>query len=161
MQHALVIISIVLFSLYLLLLLFYRQSWMLIPYPEPISATNCHTHITIIIPARNEEVNIRACLESVCRQTYPKHLFEVLVVDDHSTDNTAAYVREFEDRRVKLIALKDFSGSDALNSYKKKAIETAILLSSGELIVTTDADCTVPVNWLRTIAVFYEQVDPV
>ncbi|HMX37758.1 MAG TPA: glycosyltransferase family 2 protein, partial [Ferruginibacter sp.] len=49
---------------------------------------------------------------------------------------------------------------EALNSYKKKAIETAIRLSTGELIVTTDADCVVPPHWLQTIAAFYEQYQP-
>ena len=82
-----------------------------------------------------------------------------MVVDDHSTDNTAAIVQSYENKNVKLISLKDFV-QDELNSYKKKAIEVAIAQSTGELIVCTDADCIVSQNWLQTIAAFYEQYQP-
>ncbi len=118
------------------------------------------TKITVIIPARNEEEFIGRCLDSICNQSYPKHLFEVLVVDDHSTDKTAATIKTYDGKNVKLISLKDLV-SDDLNSYKKKAIEVAITQSTGELIVTTDADCFASENWLLTIAVFYEQYRPV
>lgn len=160
MQQAIFIISIVLFGLYFFLLLYYRQSWVSLPDQNLKASANSHTRITVIIPARNEEATIRDCLESVCGQDYPKQLFEVLVVDDHSTDKTATYIREFENKQVKYLALKDFTGSGMLNSYKKKAIEIAIQQSSGDLIVTTDADCKVPPGWLQTIAAFYEQYDP-
>ena len=118
------------------------------------------TKITVIIPARNEEENIANCLDSVCNQSYPKKLFEVLVIDDHSTDNTAAIIKLYESKNVKLISLKDFIPAGEINSYKKKAIEIAITQSTGELIVTTDADCFAKENWLQTIAAFYEQYDP-
>jgi len=118
------------------------------------------TKITIIIPARNEEKNITACLNSVLQQTYPKHLFNVVVVDDHSTDNTAGKIINYKDQNVQLISLKDFVVPGELNSFKKKAIEIAVQQATGELIVTTDADCIVPPNWLQTIAAFYEEKKP-
>ena len=93
-------------------------------------------------------------------QSFPKQLFEVLVVDDHSTDRTAELVKAFPSDNVKLISLKEHITGPELNSYKKKAIEIAIQQSTGELIVTTDADCTVPPNWLQTIAGFYEKNNP-
>ncbi len=71
------------------------------------------------------------------------------------TDNTTDIVRNFE--FVKLIQLQ----SDSINSYKKKAIETGIAAASGDLIVTTDADCIVPENWLKTIAAFKKETDAV
>jgi cellulose synthase/poly-beta-1,6-N-acetylglucosamine synthase-like glycosyltransferase len=125
----------------------------------PILDLKPTTKITVIIPARNEEEFIGRCLDSVCNQSYPKHLFEVLVVDDHSTDNTAAIIRSYAAQNVKLISLKDFINAD-LNSYKKKAIEIAMQQSTGELIVTTDADCFTKENWLQTIAAFYEAHQP-
>jgi len=73
------------------------------------------------------------------------------VVDDHSTDKTAAIVQQFA--FVKLIQLKE----DNINSYKKKAIETGISAATGELIVTTDADCIPQNEWLQTIAGFKEE----
>jgi cellulose synthase/poly-beta-1,6-N-acetylglucosamine synthase-like glycosyltransferase len=149
---------IALFLLYALLILYYWRSWVSIPEFK-VKNQKSKVKISVIIPARNEQKNIAAFLDSVCNQNYPSTLFEVLVVDDHSTDKTAAIVRSYEHKNLKLISLKDFM-QDALNSYKKKAIEIAITQSTGELIVCTDADCIAGPNWLETIAAFYEQYQP-
>ncbi len=161
MQQALLIFSLILLGFYTLLILYYWRSWVSIAdFRLKISDFKPSTKITVIIPARNEEDNIGVCLDSICNQTYPKELFEILVVDDHSTDNTAAIIKSYENKNVKLISLKDFVDGE-LNSYKKKAIEIAIAQSTGELIITTDADCIVQQNWLQIIAAFYEQYQPV
>ena len=154
-------IIIILLLLYVLLILYYWKSWVSIPGFKPQTANHKpQTKITVIIPARNEEEHIASCLDSICSQSYPKKMFEVLVVDDHSNDSTAAIVNSYADKNVKLISLKDFIPAGEINSYKKKAIEIAITQSSGELIVTTDADCFAKENWLQTIAAFYEEYDP-
>ena len=57
-------------------------------------------------------------------------------------------------------SLKDYLSANEINSYKKKAIEISIQQSNGELIVTSDADCIFPKNWLTTIASFYESKRP-
>jgi cellulose synthase/poly-beta-1,6-N-acetylglucosamine synthase-like glycosyltransferase len=146
--------------LYVLLILYYWRSWVSIPeYEVKSQKSKVKTRISVIIPARNEEENIAACLNTVCNQSYLKELFEVLVVDDHSTDNTAEIVKLYESKNVTLITLKDFVQDD-LNSYKKKAIEIAIAQSTGELIVCTDADCIAGPRWLQTIAAFYEAYQP-
>ena len=147
-------ITISLLVLYSILILFYRSGWLEL---KPFSQTDLESSIkiTVLIPARNEEENIGKLLSSLEKQTYPSHLFEVIVVDDHSTDNTAAVVNGYA--FVKLIKL----GLDNINSYKKKAIETGIAVASGDLIVTTDADCIVPANWLKTIASFKEKTNTV
>ena len=145
---------------YCTLIFYYWKSWVGIEdFRLPNVDLKPSTKISVIIPARNEEDNIAACLDSVCNQSYPKELFEVLVVDDFSTDRTAAIIESYAAQGVRLISLKDFV-QDGLNSYKKKAIEIAIAQSTGELIVTTDADCIVQQNWLRTIAAFYEENRP-
>ena len=155
MQLAIFIIILLLFTVYVLLIGYYWLSWIKIPnYKAPIG--HPLTSISIVIPARNEAINIKACLDAIVKQSYPKELFEVLVVDDFSTDETAAIVLQYASQRVKLISLKDFITTDAINAYKKKAIEIAIQQSTGELIVTTDADCMVPKNWLQTIDSFYQ-----
>jgi cellulose synthase/poly-beta-1,6-N-acetylglucosamine synthase-like glycosyltransferase len=166
MQQVLLIILGVIFGLYILLILYYWKSWVSISdfspdsYRDQILDFEPTTKISVIIPARNEEEFIERCLDSVCDQSYPKHLFEVLVVDDHSTDKTAAIINSYADKNVRLISLKDFIPAGEINSYKKKAIEIAIQQSTGELIVTTDADCFAKQNWLQTIAAFYEQYSP-
>ena len=116
------------------------------------------TKLSIIIPARNEQENIENCLNSILQNNYPSHLLEIIVVDDHSEDETASLVKKYESQNVTLISLKDFV-TDKLNSYKKKAIEVAISKASGTLIITTDADCIVPPTWLQTIANFYEETN--
>ena len=158
MQLIILSISIVLFIIYSALILYYAISWNSIPDIRHQTSDIRHK-LSIIIPARNEEENIAACLDSICNQSYPKELYEVIVVDDHSTDNTAAIVKKYASQNVKLISLKETLNGEQLNSYKKKAIEIAIAQSGGELIITTDADCIVPPNWLQTIASFYNQTN--
>lgn len=155
MVNILVGVTFILFIGYTILIVYYRQSWLQIHDHKPPTKDHRYTTtISIIIPARNEEENIKDCLVSIAKQSYPKNLFNVIVVDDFSTDKTADIVRSFTE--VKLISLNNFVSSK-INSYKKKAIEVAIQHSTGELIVTTDADCIVPENWLQTIASFYEK----
>jgi biofilm PGA synthesis N-glycosyltransferase PgaC len=107
--------------------------------------------MSVIIPARNEEENIGALLKALEEQDYPSSQFEVIVVDDHSTDSTATIVRQHP--AVKLISLID----DGINSYKKKAIETGIAAATGDLVVTTDADCLPSTQWLSLLAAFREE----
>ncbi|RYY64924.1 MAG: glycosyltransferase, partial [Chitinophagaceae bacterium] len=145
---------------YVLLLIYYSISWHQIrPFsgkatPDPGMSSPT---ISVIIPARNEEKNLPALFHSLQHQSYPSTLVEVILVDDHSTDATAEIVSQFP--FVRYIALQDFV-SDAINSYKKKAIEIGIQHSKGTLIVTTDADCYAPKDWLKTIATFYQTYQP-
>ena len=154
------LISILFFLAYTVLLIYYRQSWLSLPDFKPAANVVPITKISIIIPARNEEENIAACIDSIIKQNYPTHLFEVLVVDDHSADNTAKIVLNYQQKNVTLISLEDFIAPNEINSYKKKAIEIAIQFSTGELIVATDADCIAPNNWLPTLAAFYQKSKP-
>ncbi|MEO5947118.1 MAG: glycosyltransferase, partial [Chitinophagaceae bacterium] len=140
-------IIIALFIIYSLIIIYYWQSWNAIPEFKS-SNNNPTTKISVIIPARDEEQNIGQLLQALQNQSYPADLFEVIVIDDHSTDETAAIVQQFPS--VKLIQLKE----DNINSYKKKAIETGIATATGDLIVTTDADCLPESNWIATIALF-------
>ena len=115
------------------------------------------TILTVIIPARNEEENILKILNDLKKQKYSSNLFEVIIIDDHSTDNTystvADYIKKNNVPAIKIIRQK----SDGIsNTYKKNAITKGIELSKGELIVTTDADCRVQPDWLKTIVGFYE-----
>ncbi len=119
------------------------------------------TFISIIIPARNEEANIGRCITAILSQKYPRHLLEIIVVDDHSEDKTAKVVKAIFDPVVKYISLKDYLKDKQITAYKKAAITAGISQSRGELIVTTDADCIAPENWLQYIAAIYEKEHPV
>lgn len=148
-----------LFLAYSAFIIYYRFAWQQLPYYNP-NTKAAQTKISVIIPARNEAVNIKLCLQSLVTQSYPAHLFQVIVVDDFSEDETATAVKQFAHGNIQLMQLKEFIGADATQSYKKKAIEIGIQNAIGELIVTTDADCTLPENWLHTIATFYEEKQP-
>ncbi|MEO6220582.1 MAG: glycosyltransferase [Ginsengibacter sp.] len=121
--------------------------------------SDVNVSISVVIVARNEEKNIAACLHSIINQTYPENLFEIILVNDHSSDGTVSIAESFKKKTIRIINLKDFTGITRLNSYKKIAIAQAISIAKGNLIVTTDADCIVPTLWLETLAGFYEQND--
>jgi cellulose synthase/poly-beta-1,6-N-acetylglucosamine synthase-like glycosyltransferase len=157
----LLLTSLLLLLPYAVLIISYRQSWLKAESYQPENRNQNTTLITVVIPARNEEKNIGHCIESILLQTYPIQLFEVIIVDDNSIDSTSAIVNSFTQKNISLIKLSDFAGNENLNSYKKKAIETAISLAKGNLIVTTDADCIVPPEWLKTIASYYENTGSV
>ncbi|MEJ8817170.1 glycosyltransferase [Lacibacter sp. H407] len=137
-----------------MLLLLYRYWWNKqapLQVPGTFQPT---TSFSILIPARNEEQNINACLRSIQQLNYPTQLFEVIVIDDFSDDATVATVKQFSN--VKVIELKAIL-NEKINSYKKKAIEVGVKQATGNYIVTTDADCTVPKNWLHNFAFIIQQ----
>lgn len=114
------------------------------------------TKITVIIPVRNEEKNIETCLQSILKQAYPTDLLELIIIDDHSTDNTFQILKQFKEERLRVFQLADFIDPAKGYAFKKKAIEIAIGKSGGDLIITTDGDCLTPPRWLQRIAHFYE-----
>ncbi|HVB02440.1 MAG TPA: glycosyltransferase [Chitinophagaceae bacterium] len=141
------------------LILYYRHGWSMLPEcskdpPRQVPVTR----VSVVIPTRNEEHNILACLQAIIDQHYPVELFEVLVVNDHSTDRTADLVRSFPAENIHLVNLSEhIPAGKALNAYKKKAIETAISLSRGDLIITTDADCVMGREWMSNMVDCYER----
>lgn len=148
----LLLIFIFLFVCYSILILYYWQSWTSIP-DFTLSKQTPSTFISLIVPARNEEENIGKLLKALQEQTYQNELFEIIIVDDHSTDKTADIVAQFG--KAKLLHLE----TDISNSYKKKAIETGIAAATGDLIITTDADCIPPPEWLQNIVSFKEKTN--
>ena len=158
-----ILITILLLLPYSILIIYYRKSWLGIPgfTPSQKIPENELPFVSIIIAARNEELNIGNCIQSIIHQTYPQNKFEVIVTDDHSTDRTVAVIHSFQKENIRVINLADFTNKKILNSYKKKAIETALQFAKGELIVTTDADCVVPSKWIETLVAFYKEKKPV
>lgn len=146
----LLLVVILLCIAYAILMIYYWHTWKSIPEFEAKDSERSN-RFSVIIPARNEEATISVLLQSLEKQTYPKDLFEVIVIDDHSEDKTAEIVNGFQG--VRLIQLKE----EHINSYKKKAIETAIEAAKNEWIVCTDADCLPPANWLNIIVGFIEE----
>lgn len=157
-MSALICISILLTVFYATLMIYYTIGWQRIPLFEPGAEHMPHTRVTVIIPARNEEENIGALLDDLMEQSYPASLLQVVVVDDGSTDSTAAVAGRYAAVGVEVLHTAAETGTVA---YKKRAIVTGITHATGELIITTDADCRVPADWVKTIAAFYEHTGAV
>ena len=104
--------------------------------PENLPAKNAPL-ISICVPARNEERNIRRCVEALLAQTYPN--FEIIVLEDRSTDSTTQILDEFsrQDARLKIIS------GDALPlgwAGKPHALTQASASARGEWLCFVDAD---------------------
>lgn len=138
--------------LYVLIVIYLRKGWSTIPLFSTDKTSN--KMVSILIAARNEEENIGRTIEAILNQNYSSSQLELIIVDDHSTDKTAEIVRSYGCKGVKLLQLKV---GDKLNSYKKYAITKAIEMASGEIIVTTDADCRMGPNWISTITAYFDQ----
>ena len=142
------IVSLFLTLLYVVVVISFIIGWKKLRSYSPVHRQG-RTPVSIIVAARDEEENIAKTIEDILAQTYNHALTEIIFIDDHSTDRTAEIISRYP--RVKLISLQEKS----LNSYKKKAIETAIGGASGKLILTTDADCRMGPEWLQTIVQYY------
>lgn len=156
-------ITILFLISYSILILYYRKSWLDIN--NFVQKKNLFKEnlpfVSIIIAARNEEKNIGDCIQSIADQSFPANKFEIIITDDHSTDNTVSVIQSFKKENIRVIHLADFLENKILNSYKKKSIETALKFAQGTLIVTTDADCIAPKKWLETLVSFYQEKKPV
>ncbi len=120
-----------------------------------------NTRVGIIIPARNEEAAILDCLGDILEQDFPPDLMEIIIVDDHSTDRTASLSANFRDENPnRQIILLQLAHSRSDRTSKKAGIEEAVKYSSGELIITTDADTRRGKRWIRSIVEYYEENHP-
>lgn len=119
------------------------------------------TKISVVVAARNEANNIERCVDSILSQKYPSHLFELIVVDDCSTDDTLAILNRMTSNQLQVISLNEhLKEGEEIISFKKKALTLGIEHSKAELIVTTDADCWMSPEWLSSIALFYQKEKP-
>jgi len=106
---------------------------------------------SIVIAARDEETRIGRLLDCLEAQDYPRDKFEVIVVDDRSSDNTGDLVRNRSNDHMRYRVLRIRDGESSGRAPKKFALSRGIALATGDVIVTTDADCWMGPLWLRTL----------
>lgn len=147
--------------IYASLQLFYRHFWRKLPSiisPENYSVT---IGISVIIVAHNEEETIGDCIESIFNQYDLPPGFELIIIDDRSSDETLKRIGEKERAGLRFYKLKDYPDFIHPPAFKKSGIELGIHLAKHERIVVTDADCVLERNWLKTISYAFEKYDPI
>lgn len=154
------VVSIIFSALYAWLILYFLVGWIklkgIMEQKQPNNTAL--PFVSIIVPVRNESGHIQECLQSILAQTYPRHLYEVIVVDDYSTDPTYRLAREIQADNITVLDLSKYFG-DASEKIpnKKKALTIGIKNAKGQLIVTTDGDCLMSELWLETMVTFYRE----
>ncbi|AXT21147.1 glycosyltransferase [Flavobacteriaceae bacterium AU392] len=127
--------------------------------PFTTSSFNSKTYFSIIIPFRNEAAVLQNLLVSLNHLQYPKEDFEILLINDNSTDNSVEIIEHFkkENPKLNITILKNKRLS---NAPKKDAITTAVSIAKYSWIITTDADCEFSSQWLKTVDNFIQQQSP-
>ncbi len=139
--------------MYAFLIIYYERKWKELPEaPASIDHLQLPGHfVSVIIPARNEEENMGRILNDLLKQDFNEGKFEILVINDESTDKTFEVASKLlPTSRGSVIQSEVKPGT----AFKKNAIETGIRHAKGNIIVTTDADCSLPSTWLRTVTEF-------
>lgn len=117
------------------------------------------TAFTIVVPFRNEAKNLPKLLQSFSKLHYPQELIEIIMVDDFSTDASERICIQWRVQHdgIDTTLLENLRLS---SSPKKDAIARAMPIAKHDWIVTTDADCRVPKNWLLTLDNYIQTKQP-
>lgn len=142
-------ICYVVFSLYLL------KGWKAIETVHTDTASIPATSVAVIVPIRNEEAVLEYILADLLQQDYPETLLTVYLADDGSTDRTpfiiTRCVEQYPDRFKKIDLLPEYERWKG----KKRWIASAIVHTNATFILTTDADCRLPVHWVKSMVQAY------
>ena len=138
-------ILIILF-LYVLLILRYTLGWCKV---KAITNKDFTPKVSIVIAMRNEENEVERLLQNLQSQIYPTDKLELILVNDHSTDNTLNILNSSQLDNLQVVNMpKEEFG-------KKNAIKNAIELASGDIILASDADCSFNPKWVQTMVNYF------
>jgi biofilm PGA synthesis N-glycosyltransferase PgaC len=140
------IVFVLFFTLYFILVIVLFAGWKKAVAQKPGAVSSLQA--TVVVPARNEARNIARLLDDLKHQTHAS--FDVIVVDDHSEDDTADIVRQHLGKNLH-IRLATSAGTG-----KKAALTQGVQLAQGKVIITTDADCRAPAEWIATLLSCFE-----
>ncbi len=101
--------------------------------------------VSVVVAVRNEEATLPNLIQSLAKQTYLTGKFEIILVDDHSTDKTSQIIsqliKQYPELKISKISSEDVG--------KKRAITQGVEVAQGGIILTTDADCVTPPGWIE------------
>ncbi|HET9054385.1 MAG TPA: glycosyltransferase [Cyclobacteriaceae bacterium] len=112
---------------------------------QPVPGVVKEKFISVIVPFRNEEQTIGLLIRDLQQQEYPRDKFEVILINDHSEDNSVSVINE---------GLRGPVSAKLMNNAaegKKSALTKGIRHATGTIIITTDADCRVKPGWIRSV----------
>jgi len=134
---------------FLLLAIYVYKGYKLELKKQILSFNKTFLKLSLIIAAKNEERNINSLIDSLERLNYPNENFEVIIVDDNSTDRTAEFIRSNISEKNNFIMIradkKELEG-------KKGALSLGIKNAKYNFIIITDADCKPEIDWLKEMA---------
>ena len=141
------IIPIPIFSAYAIRILSYLYGWIKSTRSDVNTGTAGDGKASIVIPVRNEAMQIGYLLDDLRKQRYPEDQYEIIIVNDHSTDFTSGVVNSYTDRfdNIRLIEL------EAGEYGKKRAIKKGVSEARFGVIISVDGDCRAPSEWLGLI----------
>src|SRR5579859_460690 len=142
---------LILFGLYFVLLFALRFGWANAMQPAKKLQIDKPLFLSVVVPFRNEEDNLEALIRSLSDQDLSGEKWEVIFVNDHSTDGSFQKIQQSKNfaASVTIASLSNETG-------KKAALAHGVALAQGDVIVTTDADCACPEGWLRNIGLFFQ-----
>ncbi len=122
---------------------------------------NPETKFSIIIPFRNEEKHLPRLLNSISKVNYPTSHFELIFIDDDSTDASVEVINHFFEASHQSISFSDIDNALISNSPKKDAITLGVSRAKHPWIITTDADGEVNPKWLQAFDAYIQKHKPV
>jgi len=148
--YIVIIILLVSGLLYTGLILVFTIGWTRLKRTD--SAAGNLIHISVLIPFRNEEENIKDLFSILLSQDYQSEYYEVIMINDHSDDNTTQIIQDsITNDKIRLLELGEGAGG------KKNAVSLGVKYARGDLIATLDADCRPGKKWLQSIANAYAE----
>lgn len=140
------------FTLYYIIIWIFNLGWQNSGIPKSDESLTSLPFVSVVIAVRNEEKNILKLMDCLADQSLPKNRYEVIIVNDNSTDKTVKIIENFmcsEPTNIQILQ-SDYQDNQ-LASPKKYALSKGIELSKGEIIVTTDGDCWFGKGWLKSM----------
>jgi cellulose synthase/poly-beta-1,6-N-acetylglucosamine synthase-like glycosyltransferase len=142
----------IIFALYYIFVLALWYGWTQISSSDIPLPSKLSYRVSVVVALRNEAQNVEALLRSLSQQQYTGGDYEIVLVDDHSEDDTVSVVENFRPTSTTSIKLLRMSNDrSGLLSGKKGALSKAISTARGEVILVTDGDCRMGPGWVASM----------